>query len=153
MPYVLEALQPLREGGYLTTYANGTLTTSAVTVIGTGNTPLDGILALNPRDFFYDAPLEAVTDTSLADFNATISPIASTDYMQFVGWNGIGTIPDDARANLTRLVNDAHSRGIKSRFWDTPEWPIYAMKAIWKELQLAGSDWLNADDLETAANF
>ena len=136
-----------------TAYDNGSLITSAVTVVGTGNTPLDGVLALNPRDFFYDAPLEAVTDTSIANFNSSISPIASTDYMEFVGWNGIGTIPDDALANLTRLVDGAHSLGIKARFWDTPEWPIYAMKAIWKELQLAGSDWLNADDLETASSF
>lgn len=137
----------------MTTFVNGTLKTSAVTVVGTGNTQLSDVLALTPRDFFYDAPLESITNTSLADFNDTISPLASTDYEQFIGWSGIGTIPDDAKANLTRLVNDAHSRGIKARFWDTPEWPIYAMKNIWMELQMAGSDWLNADDLELASSF
>ncbi|GKZ36812.1 hypothetical protein AbraIFM66950_008044, partial [Aspergillus brasiliensis] len=39
---VISALQPLRDHGYLTTLKdNKTLTTGPVTIIGTGNTPLD----------------------------------------------------------------------------------------------------------------
>ena len=41
-------------------------------------------------------------------------------------WSGIGNISDAQRANIIRFVHDAQSRGIASRFWDTPGWPIFA---------------------------
>ncbi|TFK57165.1 hypothetical protein OE88DRAFT_103455 [Heliocybe sulcata] len=154
LPYVLQALEPLRSEGYLTTYANGTLTTSAVTVVGTGNSPLDPIKALEPRDYFYDAPLTQLTDPSLnTTFDVSLSPLASTDYEVAVGWSGIGAISDAQRANITKFVNDAHALGIKARFWDTPGWPIHARDTVWTELMNDGADWLNADDLEAASEF
>ncbi len=150
----MQALQPLRAEGYLTTFANGTLTQSAVTVVGTGNTPLDGVKALEPRDFFYDAPLTQLNDPSLnTKFDATVSPLASTDWATAVGWSGIGNISEGQLANLTQYVGDAHTLGIKARFWDTPGWPIFARSAVWKVLAENGADWLNADDLEAASSF
>ncbi|KAI0034319.1 hypothetical protein K488DRAFT_45795 [Vararia minispora EC-137] len=154
LPFILDALDPLREAGYLTTFANNTLTESAVTVIGTGNSPLDGVKALDPRDYFFDAPLAILNDTSTnTTWDATLSPIASTDYEAVVGWSGIGQINDTARNVILTLVSDAHTRGIRARFWDTPGWPIRARDAVWTELLQDGSDWLNADDLEAATNF
>ncbi|KAH9082086.1 hypothetical protein EDB83DRAFT_2539522 [Lactarius deliciosus] len=153
LPFILNALQPLRSAGYLTTSSNGTLTTSVVTVIGTGNSPLDGVKALEPRDYFFDAPLTQLNDTTLnTTWDATLSPVASTDYGAAVGWSGLTTISDAQRNIITTLVNDAHSRGIKARFWDTPGWPIIARNSVWRELLNDGADWLNADDLEAAAN-
>ncbi|KAH9064228.1 hypothetical protein EDB87DRAFT_1673139 [Lactarius vividus] len=153
LPFVLKALQPLRSAGYLTTSTNGNLTTSVVTVIGTGNSPLDGVKALEPRDYFFDAPLTQLNDTTLnTTWDATLSPIASTDYGAAVRWSGLTTISEAQRNIITTLVNDAHSRGIKARFWDTPGWPIIARNSVWRELLNDGADWLNADDLEAAAN-
>jgi hypothetical protein len=37
-PYVIRALQPLRDAGYLTTYNGTSVVTGPVTVVGTGNT-------------------------------------------------------------------------------------------------------------------
>ncbi|KAK0465087.1 uncharacterized protein EV420DRAFT_1475316 [Desarmillaria tabescens] len=149
LPVILETLAPLRRKGYLTTFSNGTLIKSAVTVIGTGNTLLDGVLALSPRDYFFDAPLAELSTTETL-WNDTISPVASTDYEVAVGWNGIGNITEAQLANLTQFVNDAHERGITARYWDTPGWPILVRNNVWKELLNAGADWLNADDLEAA---
>lgn len=133
---------------------NGTLIQSAVTVVGTGNTPLDGVKALEPRDFFYDAPLTQLNDPSLnTTFDSTISPLASTDWATAVGWAGIGNISEGQLANLTQYVGNAHALGIKARFWDTPGWPIFARDAVWKVLTENGADWLNADDLEAASSF
>jgi hypothetical protein len=70
-----------------------------------------------------------------------------------VGWSGIGNISADALANLTRVVGDAHARGIAARFWDTPGWPIFARENVWRVLLENGADWLNADDLAAAAAF
>jgi len=153
LPPVLEALQPLRDLNYLTTFENGTLSPSAITAVGTGNTPLDGILALTPRYFFFDAPLDALFANSSVTYDINLSPMASTDYGPAVGWSGIGNISETQLANMTKFIDDAHSLGIKARFWDTPGWPIQARHAVWEQLLNSGADWLNVDDLEAAAAF
>ncbi|RPD64953.1 hypothetical protein L226DRAFT_607231 [Lentinus tigrinus ALCF2SS1-7] len=154
LPFILKALQPLRAAGYLTTFANETLTQSAVTVVGTGNSPLEQVKALSPRDYFFDAPLTQLTDPSLnTTWDPTLSPLASTDYETAVGWSGIGNVTDEQVANITQFVGDAHGRGIAARFWDTPAWPIYARDNVWRALLENGADWLNADDLAAASSF
>jgi len=149
---VLQALEPLRQINALTTFDNGTLSVSAITAVGTGNTPLEGIQALSPRDLFLDAPLTDLDDPDVT-YDVNLSPLASTDYEPAVGWSGIGNISDAQLANITKFVNDAHTRGIKARFWDTPGWPIQARHAVWEVLLNAGADWLNVDDLEAASQF
>lgn len=126
LPAVLQALEPLRSAGFLSTAHGSTLTLGPVLVVGTGNTPLAGIQALEPRDVFFDAPLTALNDT----FTPVLSPLASTDWATAVGWSGIGNMTDQQRANMTKFIQDAHSRGIRSRFWDTPGWPISARYAL-----------------------
>lgn len=154
LPFILKAFEPLRNAGYLTTFENGTLAQSAVTVVGTGNSPLELVKALSPRDYFFDAPLDSLTDPSLnTTWDPTLSPLASTDYETAVGWNGIGNISEGQLANLTKLVQDAHDRGIRARFWDTPAWPVRARENIWVVLLNNGADWLNADDLQAASEF
>jgi len=150
LPFVVTALQPLRERGFLTTcQSNGTCTLGAVTVVGTGNTPLAGIQTLFPRDVFYDAPLTSLNAT----FDITISPLASTDYEVAVGWSGIGNINQTQLSAIQQFVADAHGLGIKARFWDTPGWPIHARNNVWQTLIDNGADWLNADDLNAAATM
>jgi hypothetical protein len=125
-----------------------------VIVVGTGNSPLEQVKALSPRDYFFDAPLTQLTDPSLnTTWDPTLSPIASTDYAAAVGWSGIGNISITQRNTIVTLVNEAHQRGIRARFWDTPGWPINARENIWRELLNDGADWLNADDLQAASQF
>lgn len=158
LPLVLKAIQPLKDAGYLTTFENGTMIISAVTIIGTGNTPLIGIQALSPRYMFFDAPLTQLKNaTSNAQLNVTwgpeIAPIASVDYNVAVGWDGIGNITDAQLKAMRQFIADAKSLGIRSRFWDTPETPQQAMFRVWQTLIDEHADWLNADDLATAAAF
>lgn len=123
-------------------------------VIGTGNSPLEQVKALSPRDYFFDAPLDQLTNTTLnTTWDVTLSPIASADYETAVGWSGIGNITNEQRSAILTLVSNAHSRGIRARLWDTPGWPIHARTAVWRELLDDGADWLNADDLEAASQF
>ncbi|KAF9654334.1 hypothetical protein BDM02DRAFT_3085763 [Thelephora ganbajun] len=152
LPVILKALKPLRDAGYLTTYySNGTLVRSAITVIGTGNSPLDLVRALDPRDYFFDGPLANLSRGDI--FKPTLSPIASTGYAVAVGWNGLGTIPDNQLTKLRKLIDDAHALGVQARFWDTPGWPVSARNNVWMVLLENGADWLNADDVEAASEF
>jgi len=123
---------------------------SAITVIGTGSSPLDLVKNLNPRDYFFDGPL-ANLNSGGDTFKPTLSPIASTDYAVAVGWNGAGTISNDQLTKLRKLTGDAHELGIQARFWGTPGWPLSARNNVWKVLLENGADWLNADDLEAAS--
>lgn len=125
-----------------------------MTIVGTGNSPLAEVKALSPRDYFFDAQLTQLDNASLATtWDSTLAPLASTSFGAAIGWSGIGELSAGQRENLTRLVDDAHSRGIKARFWETPGWPVHARENVWKELQAAGVDWLNADDLKAASEF
>ncbi|KAK2463061.1 hypothetical protein APHAL10511_004716 [Amanita phalloides] len=153
LPYVVAALQPLRDHGFLTTYENGVLTEGVVTVVGTGNTPLDGIKNLTHRDVFYDAPLTDLTTNSGTTWNTSISPLASTDYVSAVGWDGVSPITQQQQSTIRTLVQNANGIGIRARFWDSPGWPREARDNIWKTLLASGQVWLNADDLEGAAQF
>ncbi|PSR99261.1 PLC-like phosphodiesterase [Coniella lustricola] len=152
-PYVVEALQPLRDAGYLSTFNGSVVTSKPITVIGTGNTPLDQVQGVSPRDYFYDAPIPTLA-TTFANITAEVSPIASTDFaVQFpdvVSNQGFDALQ---LALLQAQVAVAHAKGIKLRYWDQPGWPIGTRNAIWRTLWDNGVDILNVDDLEGAANF
>jgi hypothetical protein len=96
-PYVVQGLQPLRDAGYLTTYDATGVTPGAVTVIGTGNTPLDQIQNEKSRDYFYDASIPLL-ETTFSNITSDISPIASADFAAV-----FGTI-DGTKFNSTQLA-------------------------------------------------
>lgn len=152
-PYVVKALQPLRDAGYLTTYNGSAVTTGPVTVIGTGNTPLNQVQGVSPRDYFYDAPIPTLA-TTFSNITSDVSPIASTDFaVQFPGVTGNTGLTDAQLALLKTQVDVAHGKGILLRYWDQPGWPVGTRNAIWRTLWDNGVDLLNVDDLEGVANF
>ncbi|KAF7349388.1 Altered inheritance of mitochondria protein 6 [Mycena sanguinolenta] len=108
---VWNALQPLRTAGHLTTYANGILTQGAVTVVGTGNTPLASVVALDPRDVFFDSDIRHLYSTLPSvgvtpQWGPEISPLSSVDYSDVSN-----------TAQMQALVLNAHDFKIRSRFW------------------------------------
>lgn len=152
-PYVVDALQPLRDAGYLTTFDGTAVTEGAVTVIGTGNTPLDQVQGVSPRDYFWDAPIPYL-DTIYSDITADVSPIASTDFaVQFPDVVSNQGLNDTQLELLQSQVAVAHAKGIMVRYWDQPGWPIGTRNAVWRSLWDNGVDLLNVDDLEGIANF
>lgn len=56
-PFMVKALQPLRDAGYLSSVTNGTVFKSGpVTVMGTGNTPFSLVQPVLNRDYFCESP-------------------------------------------------------------------------------------------------
>jgi hypothetical protein len=152
-PYVVEALEPLRRAGYLTTFSNdSTVVNGAVTVIGTGNTPLNLVQGVKPRDYFWDAPI-ATLNTTYANVTKEVSPIASADFAAIFGEVRNQTFSESQSTLLRSQVSVARSRGIGVRYWDQPGWPIGTRNAIWRTLWDAGVALINVDDLEGAAAF
>jgi len=129
---------------------------SIITVIGTGNTPLENIQALGfdletPRDIFLDAPLSALPEDYQQVYNNTVSLLASVDFGSTVGLGWM--IPSIGRQRIRRLVQAAHAKGIQARFWNTPITPTWVRNYIWQMLLDEGVDWLNVDDLLGAKYF
>ena len=152
-PAVIKALQPLRDAGYLTTF-NGTaggVTAGPVTVIGTGNTPLNQVQGVSPRDYFYDAPL-ATLNSTFSNITSDVSRIASVSFSSQFGTVRNTTLNATQQALLESQIAVAHGKGIGVRYWDQPLWPVGTRNGIWRLLWDAGADLLNCDDLEGAAN-
>ena len=151
-PAALKELQPLRDAGYLTTWNGTGITMGPVTVIGTGNTPLDQVQGVNQRDYFYDAPLPFL-GTTFSNITADVSPIASTDFApQFGTINGT-SFNSTQLALLREQIATAKSKGIAARYWDQPAWPISTRNAIWRTLIDEGVGLINVDDVVEGAGF
>ncbi|KEQ86615.1 hypothetical protein D6D18_00397 [Aureobasidium pullulans] len=152
-PYVVRALEPLRAGGWLTKYNGTGITNGTVTVIGTGNTPRAQVESLNERDYFFDGPLSTLNGTANTNITQFLSPIASTSFKASFGWPRDGKLNETALAKLRGQIASASARGIGTRYWETPNWPIGNRNAIWRLLYNEGATLINADDLAGIANF
>jgi hypothetical protein len=149
---VLSALEPLRSGNWLSTYDGSTFTSRAITVIGTGNTPLDAVQSALPRDAFYDAPIPLL-GTSFSNITKYDSPIASTDFAASFGEVRGLELNSTQLETLRSQVATAHTKGIMVRYWNQPGWPIGTRNGVWRQLWDEGVDFLNADDVQGCAEF
>ncbi|KAJ5089125.1 hypothetical protein N7532_007809 [Penicillium argentinense] len=154
---VIKALEPLREKGYLTKLKGGkTVETGPVTIIGTGDTPLDMILPVMDRDYFFDAPLADLSESKYSRIDYRVSPIASTDFVKAVGKVAIDTEPvlrEEQLKSLRAQISVARERGIGARYWNTPNWPVRQRNLVWRTLLQEGVGLLNADDLDAVTTF
>jgi hypothetical protein len=152
-PAVLAALEPLRSGDWLTTYDGTTLRKNPITVIGTGNTQLSDVVASSPRDVFFDAPLADLNSAQYKDLTANESPIASTNFASSFGDIRKREFNDTQLETLRSQVDVAHGKGIMTRYWNLPAYPIGTRNAVWRILWDEDVDLLNVDDLAAAAGY
>lgn len=158
-PLVLEQLGPLRNGDWLTKFDGKRIVPGAVTVIGTGTSSYDVLIKGKPsRDYFIDAPLNSIgthsepmhPDGVTPLYDNTTSVYASGDLNEAIGliWSEM-----DARQKevVAQKVKNANERGIEARFWNTPGWPAFRRRGVWRVLVDSGVGLLNVDDLQDAA--
>lgn len=50
-------------------------------------------------------------------------------------------------------VGEAEKRGLVSRYWDIPGWPVDRRTRIWGQLEQVGVGMLNVDAIGTAARW
>jgi hypothetical protein len=141
----LELDRHLRRYKHLfTTYAHGRVLPGPVTAVISGDraarAPME---AQTVRRAFYDGRLADLGSSAPASF---ISLISDNWTLNFT-WQGVGAFPDAERQKLRGIVQAAHGRGQKVRFWATPDLAGPARDALWGELLAADVDHLNTDDL------
>mgnify|MGYP001264997854 CR=1 FL=1 len=117
---------------------DGKIESKAVNVTISGNRPTRILSAEKVR--------YAGLDGRLSDLGSNepvhLLPVISDSWAAHFKWKGVGPLGDAERKKLTDAVSKAHARGRRIRFWATPE-----SVAAWRELQGAGVDMINTDDL------
>jgi hypothetical protein len=128
----------------LTSVTGDKLTRRAVTVVISGNRPIDYIKAQPTRYAGIDGRLADLK----SDVPGHLMPMISDNWTLHFAWRGEGAIPSDQLEKLHSMVEQAHERGRVVRFWATPESP-----RLWRELRSAGVDLINTDKLAELREF
>ena len=117
---------------------DGRVTRKPVTAIISGNRPQELMAAEKKR--------YAGIDGRLSDIDSNVPPhlvpLISDKWGDHFKWRGEGPIAAEERTKLRDIVRKVHARGRRIRFWATPDVP-----AMWSELEAAGVDHINTDDL------
>lgn len=112
----VKALQPLRDGGYLSRVENGKFVEKQVTVVLSGSSPFDRINSgdgIPNRDVFYDAKV----DNWDSKYTSVNSYYASADFKSAVGNPGsAGSFSESQKNKVREQVGNAHSAGLKVRY-------------------------------------
>lgn len=173
-PLVVEQLSALRDKQYLTRYEDGILESGRITIVGTGNIASDqsvfasiDVDQTRPfdeyHDTFLDAPLASLTqpaDTLGNEKAVNIPPdesqqiwtnktayYASTSFKSTIG-SVVTGFSSSQLSTLRTQIATAARLGLKSRYWDTPGWPVAYRDYVWSVLEREDVGVLNVDDLE-----
>jgi hypothetical protein len=150
--FVHKQLQPLRERGWSVHWNSTTQsrTQAPIIVVSTGNAMLESVEQSLTKDIFFDAPLERLSSTDA--YTAENSYFASAAVGKAIG--KVNRNLNEKQVDIVRQQIDlARSKGLVSRYWDTPEWPISARDRVWEVLVEQGVGLLNVDSLETATRW
>lgn len=105
------------------------------------------------QDLRYAAYDGRLGDLGALEASKDFMPLISDNWMLHFRWHGSGPGPDDERSKLRAIVERAHARGQRVRFWATPDVPGPATEAVWLELLRAGVDYINTDQLDALRAF
>lgn len=155
-------LQPLRDLDFLTYWNGKERIMRPLTVVASGNAPFESVQALNPmhRDIFWDAKLNLLTsvddnfdvDPPVFAYNISNSYFASTEFKnaRLYAWHNeslpLPSTPSSKDLAATQ-IDQARSRGLISRYWDTPSSPPNLRDIAWRVLVQLKVGIMNMDDL------
>lgn len=128
----------------ITSVEDGAVRRRAVRAIISGNRARSLIAADSPRYASIDGRLSDLD----SDAPSHLLPLISDNWRIHFRWRGEGPMPEREREKLSGIVEQAHQRGRRVRFWATPESP-----RLWEALHNAGVDLINTDDLAGLQRF
>ncbi|CAH6723926.1 putative altered inheritance of mitochondria protein 6 homolog ARB_06966 [[Candida] jaroonii] len=159
--YVKPMLQRFIDKDYLTYYNDSASkwVTRPLTIVMTGNLPVEMVQAEEPRFVTLDGKLpwfnSTSSDETMKDI-AKYSVIASASYSQmFGGGNSFKTrmFNETEKAILAETYSLCHKYGVFSRIWDHVNWPRYIRDGQNKDIITLGADFLNIDEMDVADAF
>jgi len=132
-----------------TTFDSNGRTDKAVIAIVSGNRPRGLMESQAIRYAGCDGRLVDLD----SDAPAALIPIISDNWTIHFSYDGTGSMPAEERRKLKKIVETAHKKGRRVRFWSTPDRPTQARQTLWRELLASGVDLLNTDDLQGLQQF
>ncbi|KAF2016192.1 hypothetical protein BU24DRAFT_462376 [Aaosphaeria arxii CBS 175.79] len=150
-PVLLEKLRPLHEKGWLTYFDGTKVVRGPLTIVGSGRTPFDLVKAMdNDRFVFFDAPL---SDIANPEYTTENSYYASTKLYNAIGRIWFNVLAPNQVETLKTQIKAAADKGLVSRYWDLPAWPISLRDKVWFTLTANSVGVLNVDDLVSATRW
>lgn len=136
-------------GEILCGVSGGTYNPGSVMVVVSGNRPIEYMQDQTRRLAFVDGRMSDLTE----GYSPLLMPLISDRWTKYFSWMGKGDMPEKDRRQLEMYVQHAHENGQLIRFWATPDSSGKERKAVWTELQEAGVDLINTDDLGGLREF
>ena len=119
-------------------------------MVGSGNTQFSDVLLNDTyRDIFFDAPLQSLSP----EYTTENSYYASVSLKNAVGTIWFDKFSSKQKDTVKKQIQDAEKRGLVSRYWDTPSWPVGWRVSIWEYLVGEGVGILNVDELQEAGRW
>ena len=128
----------------LSTFTANGIRTNAVTIIISGNRPIE----LAARESSRLAAIDGRANDLDQNRPLPLIPLVSDTWTKFSGWNGKGKIPGPDRSRIADLVRRAHEQKRRLRLWAAPDTP-----ESWKLQQALGIDLINTDKLAEFAGY
>lgn len=132
-----------------TTFGSNGRTDKAVIAIVSGNRPRELMESQTIRYAGYDGRLWDLE----SDAPASLIPVISDNWTRHFSYNGTGSMLAKERQRLEKIIETAHKKGRRVRFWATPDRPSQARQTLWRELLARGVDLINTDDLQGLQQF
>ncbi|KAG9232762.1 hypothetical protein BJ875DRAFT_513760 [Amylocarpus encephaloides] len=151
---VTDQLKPLRDNKWLTYWTpTSGIVQRPVTIVASGVAPFASITANSSyREIFYDAPITKISEQG-SPYNRNNSCYASASLGSAVGSVKFGSLTKEQKSKVEDQVQKANEMGLKSRYWDTPSWPVGWRNRIWEALVGLGANVLNVDDVTAATGW
>ena len=133
----------------LTSYSEASAQPGAIAAIVSGNRPRELMMTEVVRFATYDG--------RIADLNAEVPAnfisLISDNWENHFEWRGLGSLSEGDHLQLAQIVQAAHRRGYRLRFWNTPSPENGSVEDVWSQLLDAGVDLMNIDDLKAYRDF
>jgi hypothetical protein len=145
-----ETFRVLREllgsyASFLTRIENRTVVRGAVTIVISGDRPVERIASAEPRLAFVDGRL---SDLENGRADPKLYPMISDRWGAHFTWQGTGEVSAKERDKLRNLVEQTRANGSVLRFWGLPD-----TRASWELLWEHGVDIIGTDQPGDLARF
>lgn len=136
-PLLKQQMEPYRR--YLCAVEDGAYKEGAVLFFLSGDRPKESLPKETSRFTFLDGRVEDLGK----GLPASLYPVVSDNYANFLAWQGEGEMPADQLRKMREIIQAAHDEGKLFRWWGAPDTERFKRLFI-KE----GVDLVGADDLE-----
>lgn len=133
----------------LTGYQNNKIHPGPVEVVISGNRPLEIMKSQKYRYTSYDGRITDLESNLPASFMSFISD----NWTNHFSWNGRGSFPSTEKQKLHSIIELAHEKRRKVRFWKTDVDTLAYQINLWNEALSAGVDIIITDKIGFLKNF